>query len=154
MNKKENFIQYINDGYSSKGESLVLGAAILDGETIGETQIKIPLKTLNRHGLIAGATGTGKTKTIQWDQVDEYVAGGFKGTAPAAYATCSACHGEDGKGMEAVAPNIRAYDDALVMAVLKNGKVGAIGAMPSFSGRLNETQEKALATYLRSIEGK
>lgn len=65
MNKKENFIQYINDGYLSKGESLVLGAAILDGETIGETHVKIPLKTLNRHGLIAGATGTGKTKTIQ-----------------------------------------------------------------------------------------
>jgi DNA helicase HerA-like ATPase len=65
MNKKENFIQYINDGYLSKGESLILGAAILDGETIGETHVKIPLKTLNRHGLIAGATGTGKTKTIQ-----------------------------------------------------------------------------------------
>lgn len=53
--------------------------------------------------------------------------------------------------MEAVAPNIRAYDDALVMAVLKDGKKGAIGSMPSFSGRLNETQEKALASYLRSI---
>ena len=83
--------------------------------------------------------------------VADYVAGGFKGKAPAAFANCSACHGEDGKGMEAVAPNIRAYDDALVMAVLKNGKVGAIGSMPSFNGRLNETQEKALAAYLRSL---
>ena len=83
--------------------------------------------------------------------VAEYVAGGFKGAQPASFAACSACHGEDGKGMEAVAPNIRAYDDALVMAVLKDGKKGAIGAMPSFNGRLNETQEKALATYLRSL---
>ena len=65
MSKKESFIQHINEGYTSKGESILLGAALLDGETIGETQIKIPLKTLNRHGLIAGATGTGKTKTIQ-----------------------------------------------------------------------------------------
>jgi DNA helicase HerA-like ATPase len=65
MSKKEDFIQHINTGYTSKGESLVLGAAILDGEPIGETKVKIPLKTLNRHGLIAGATGTGKTKTIQ-----------------------------------------------------------------------------------------
>ncbi len=65
MSKKESFIQHINDGYTSKGETIVLGAAILDGEAIGETQVKIPLKTLNRHGLIAGATGTGKTKTIQ-----------------------------------------------------------------------------------------
>jgi DNA helicase HerA-like ATPase len=42
-----------------------LGAAILNNEPIGEAHVKIPLKTLNRHGLIAGATGTGKTKTIQ-----------------------------------------------------------------------------------------
>ena len=94
------------------------------------------------------------TDATEINAVAEYVAGGFKGKAPAAYATCSACHGEDGKGMEAVAPNIRAYDDALVMAVLKDGKKGSIGSMPSFSGRLNETQEKALASYLRSIEGK
>lgn len=65
MTTKENFINHINEGYTSKGESILLGAAILNGEPIGETQVKIPLKTLNRHGLIAGATGTGKTKTIQ-----------------------------------------------------------------------------------------
>ena len=86
------------------------------------------------------------------DAVATYVSGGFKGTAPAAFATCASCHGDDGKGMEAVAPNIRAYDDSLVMAVLKDGKKGAIGSMPSFSGRLNETQQKALSSYLKSIE--
>ncbi|SHG72524.1 helicase HerA-like domain-containing protein [Flavobacterium defluvii] len=65
MNKKENFIQEINSGYSAKGDSIILGGAILDGEALAEAHVKIPLKTLNRHGLIAGATGTGKTKTIQ-----------------------------------------------------------------------------------------
>jgi len=65
MSKKENFIQLINEGYLSQGESITLGGAILDGEAIPDTFVKIPLKTLNRHGLIAGATGTGKTKTIQ-----------------------------------------------------------------------------------------
>ena len=65
MSNKENFINYINQGYTSKGESILLGAAMLNGEPISETTVKIPLKTLNRHGLIAGATGTGKTKTIQ-----------------------------------------------------------------------------------------
>ncbi|MBC7524840.1 MAG: DUF853 family protein, partial [Flavobacterium sp.] len=65
MTKTETFSDYINQGYTSKGESIILGAAMLDGETLGNTQVKIPLKTLNRHGLIAGATGTGKTKTIQ-----------------------------------------------------------------------------------------
>ena len=65
MNSKETFINDINEGYTSKGATILLGAAMLDGEPIADAQVKIPLKTLNRHGLIAGATGTGKTKTIQ-----------------------------------------------------------------------------------------
>lgn len=65
MNNKENFIQHIINGYLSKGESITLGGSILNGEVLPNTYVKIPLKTLNRHGLIAGATGTGKTKTIQ-----------------------------------------------------------------------------------------
>lgn len=65
MSRKENFIQDINNGYLSKGGSIILGGAILDSEPLAEAHVKVPLKTLNRHGLIAGATGTGKTKTIQ-----------------------------------------------------------------------------------------
>jgi uncharacterized protein len=65
MSRKENFIEDINKGYLSKGDSIILGGAILDGEPLSEAHVKVPLKTLNRHGLIAGATGTGKTKTIQ-----------------------------------------------------------------------------------------
>ena len=65
MSKKEAFVQQITDGYSAKGESITLGGALLDGEALPNAAVKIPLKTVNRHGLIAGATGTGKTKTIQ-----------------------------------------------------------------------------------------
>ena len=59
------FIEDINKGYTFKGESVQIGAAILDGEVIKEAGVFLPLKTMNRHGLIAGATGTGKTKTLQ-----------------------------------------------------------------------------------------
>lgn len=59
------FIQHINEGYTSKGDSIVLGAALLDGTPQKEALVTLPLKTLNRHGLIAGATGTGKTVTLQ-----------------------------------------------------------------------------------------
>lgn len=62
---KEQFIQAINEGYSFKGESLILGGAMLEGQALPGVQIKVPFRTLNRHGLIAGATGTGKTKSLQ-----------------------------------------------------------------------------------------
>jgi uncharacterized protein len=65
MENKDKFIQHINEGYTFKGASFTLGAGILDGNPIPGANVSIPLKTLNRHGLIAGATGTGKTVTLQ-----------------------------------------------------------------------------------------
>ncbi|OZE79291.1 ATPase [Rhodococcus sp. 15-649-1-2] len=52
-------------GYQSSGAALELGTVVLDGVTDPAARIRIPLATLNRHGLVAGATGTGKTKTLQ-----------------------------------------------------------------------------------------
>ncbi len=65
MADKETFVQAIKEGYGFKGESFKAGVAMLDGHALTGTDVLIPLKTLNRHGLIAGATGTGKTKTLQ-----------------------------------------------------------------------------------------
>ncbi|MBG7613316.1 DUF853 family protein [Polaribacter sp. BAL334] len=65
MSQKDTFFEYINSGYATKGDFINLGAAMLGEETITNAFVKVPLKTLNRHGLIAGATGTGKTKTLQ-----------------------------------------------------------------------------------------
>lgn len=65
MSRIEEFNQHIISGYACKGDFITIGGAILDGQPVPNTHVNIPLKTLNRHGLIAGATGTGKTKTIQ-----------------------------------------------------------------------------------------
>ena len=65
MKNKDSFLQAIKDGYYFPGDSVTIGVGMLDGETITGANVKLPLKTLNRHGLIAGATGTGKTKTLQ-----------------------------------------------------------------------------------------
>ncbi|MGF1558090.1 MAG: helicase HerA-like domain-containing protein [Flavobacteriaceae bacterium] len=65
MPTKEEFFAHIESGYATKGDFIIMGAAMLDGEAMTNAHVKIPLKTLNRHGLIAGATGTGKTKTLQ-----------------------------------------------------------------------------------------
>nr|WP_314287333.1 helicase HerA-like domain-containing protein [uncultured Capnocytophaga sp.] len=61
----ESFKDTITTGYTFKGDYITLGGAIYEGHPIENTLINLPLKTLNRHGLIAGATGTGKTKTLQ-----------------------------------------------------------------------------------------
>ncbi|HEU0109249.1 MAG TPA: helicase HerA-like domain-containing protein [Flavisolibacter sp.] len=62
---KEQLLEAVKAGYSFKGESLKLGRAMFDGQVVDGADIFLPLKTMNRHGLIAGATGTGKTKTLQ-----------------------------------------------------------------------------------------
>ena len=55
----------IRSGYTFEGPSLNLGAAVIDDSPLPDVQVGVPLAVLNRHGLVAGATGTGKTKTLQ-----------------------------------------------------------------------------------------
>jgi DNA helicase HerA-like ATPase len=52
-------------GYQFDGPTLELGSLMLDATELSDVRVKIPLAMLNRHGLVAGATGTGKTKTLQ-----------------------------------------------------------------------------------------
>lgn len=65
MSRNDEFFNEIVEGNTNKGEFITLGAAMLDGKTLTNAFVNVPLKTMNRHGLIAGATGTGKTKTLQ-----------------------------------------------------------------------------------------
>jgi DNA helicase HerA-like ATPase len=59
------FAQTISAAYATKGAALDLGRGVHDGALVPETAVKVPLRMVNRHGLITGATGTGKTKTLQ-----------------------------------------------------------------------------------------
>lgn len=65
MTNSTSFFNDITEGNTFKGEYITLGSAMLNEQVLKNAFINIPLKTLNRHGLIAGATGTGKTKTLQ-----------------------------------------------------------------------------------------
>ena len=65
MADSANFLQSIKDGYTFKGECFKIGSGMLDGNVVSGADVFIPLRMMNRHGLIAGATGTGKTKTLQ-----------------------------------------------------------------------------------------
>ena len=57
MSKKEDFVASIASGYNPKGESITMGAAMLDGTAITGSHVKIPLKTMNRHTAILERIG-------------------------------------------------------------------------------------------------
>jgi len=59
------FRDAITAGYTFNEPTLIVGSAMHDGELFNDVRIQIPMSILNRHGLVAGATGTGKTKTLQ-----------------------------------------------------------------------------------------
>ena len=65
MPTQEQFLQAVQQGYTFKGEHIKIGCGMLNGDVVSGADVFLPLKTMNRHGLIAGATGTGKTKTLQ-----------------------------------------------------------------------------------------
>ena len=62
---RADIIEAAKKAYASSGDAITLGSVLADGECDPEPIVRIPLAMLNRHGLIAGATGTGKTRTLQ-----------------------------------------------------------------------------------------
>jgi DNA helicase HerA-like ATPase len=63
--KSQSPSQEISAGYATEGKAVELGTVVVDGEVDATAHVRIPLAMVNRHGLVAGATGTGKTKTLQ-----------------------------------------------------------------------------------------
>ena len=98
-------------------------------------------------GYAMGAMPAGLASGKDAEEIAAYVAGGMKGQQPASFAACSSCHGEDGKGMFGMSPNIVGYDAALLTQVFKHGKDGMIGRMPSYSDMTAE-DIAAMAEYL------
>jgi len=62
---KEKFIESITKSYTTVGASIYLGAGIYQGEILADAKVNLPLRMMNRHGLVTGATGSGKTRTLQ-----------------------------------------------------------------------------------------
>jgi uncharacterized protein len=62
---KENFIQAINQSYTFKNPSIYLGAGVYEGEILADAKVNLSLRMMTRHGLVTGATGSGKTRTLQ-----------------------------------------------------------------------------------------
>ncbi|TDW18533.1 helicase HerA-like domain-containing protein [Kribbella kalugense] len=65
MAESGDVVETVKQGYAFDGPALELGALLVDDEPKPEATVRIPLGMMNRHGLVAGATGTGKTKTLQ-----------------------------------------------------------------------------------------
>ncbi len=62
---KEKFVSAINTSYAMSGATIYLGAGIFNGEIVGDAKVNLPLRMMTRHGLVTGATGSGKTRTLQ-----------------------------------------------------------------------------------------
>jgi uncharacterized protein len=62
---KSKFVESINRSYTFPGSSIHLGSAVLGGEILTDARVNLALRMMNRHGLVTGATGSGKTRTLQ-----------------------------------------------------------------------------------------
>lgn len=62
---KSQFIAAIQKSYTFNSSTIFLGAGVLEGEILSEAKVNLALRMMNRHGLVTGATGSGKTRTLQ-----------------------------------------------------------------------------------------
>ena len=129
-------------------EASVVKDAIENGSNNQLLGSEMPMP--DRNGLFNANTGALITDA-EIDAVSAFVANGMSGAGADVFAgTCAACHSEDGKGMEYVAPSIATFTPALVTNILNHGKKGAIGTMPAFE-RLNAKQKEAVGAYITDL---
>ena len=85
----DQLVEDVRKGYAFEAECLELGALVYGDTALPDAPVRIPLSVLNRHGLVAGATGTGKTKTLQL-MAEQLSAHGVPVFAPTSRATSPA----------------------------------------------------------------
>lgn len=141
------------DGIDGKAANLthrIDEKAVAEAVMHGSNNLGFAAPMPDRNGLFNMNTGALITDA-EIATVARYVANGMKGAGSDVFAgTCAACHGENGTGMEFVAPSVASFSPELVAKVLKHGKKGAIGVMPAFNN-LNDVQVKAVGAYVANI---
>ena len=161
------FAAEIEQGYAFQGPTLLVGAPLREGAVAADARVRVPLAMLNRHGLIAGATGTGKTKTLQVlaEQLSEAgvpvfladVKGDLSGLAAAGNADPKVVERAGSVGVP-VAPSARPVEFLSLTGargVPVRATVSSFG--PLLLARalgLNETQKAALAICFRYCDDK
>ena len=88
-------IASIRESYALQGAALEMGD-LVDGDPMPDAQVRIPLSMMNRHGLVAGATGTGKTRTLQ-ALAEQLAANGVAVSPPTSRATSRASRARRGE---------------------------------------------------------
>ena len=133
------------DGLSGKAQDFTTRmskAQVLYIIANGSNQLSYPM----------GAMPAGMASGDDANAIATYIASGMKGDAPASFAACTSCHGEDGKGMAGMAPNIAEYDDTIIIKTLEHGKKGKLGTMPVFKTMLTPVQAKSLSAYIKTLK--
>lgn len=133
------------DGLSGKAHDFTTRMTkdqVLDVIANGSDQLGYPM------GAMPGGMASGDDA----EAIATFIAGGMKGEAPVAFAACTSCHGEDGKGMGGMAPNIAEYDDMIISKTLEHGKKGKLGIMPAFKTMLTPVQVKSLSAYIKTLK--
>ena len=132
-------------------DKVLVGPSLKTRRLTKEQVLDVIKNGQDKLGYAMGAMPEGMATGADAEEISVYVAGGMNGEKPASFAACSSCHGEDGKGMNGMAPNLVSYDATLIANVLKHGKKGMIGTMPKYP-YVSEKEIAAIAEYLNNIK--
>ena len=132
-------------------DKVLIGPSLKTRRLTKEQVLDVINNGQNKLGYAMGEMPAGMATGADAEKIAAYVASGMQGEKPASFAACSSCHGEDGKGMNGMAPSLISYDATLIANVLKHGKKGMIGTMPKYP-YVSEKEITAIAEYLNKIK--